>query len=352
MGLNFLPKILVINDDPCKCRLLTETLKSRGLSRCIHSASFDLAAAVRKRVRPDLILVDISGHPFKAVQTIACLRSKKPREDFLPILAVEVEDEDEARETVIEAGATDYVLKPLSPCELALRARNLLRARMLQLQVTVQREELEQRVEERTIQIQDAYEEALYMLAKAGEYRDDDTGSHAQRVGDLAREVAFHMDLPLDQVARIGQAALLHDLGKIGIPDAILLKPGKLSPEELETMKRHAEIGAEILANSRSEIFRLAEIIALTHHERWDGTGYLGMEGEAIPIVGRIVAVADVFDALVHARPYKPAWPTGQAIEEIKSLSGSAFDPKVVDAFLAVMAERQSIIDLELGIAS
>ncbi|HSZ13209.1 MAG TPA: HD-GYP domain-containing protein [Solirubrobacteraceae bacterium] len=199
---------------------------------------------------------------------------------------------------------------------------------------------LERKVVERTCELDDARAETLQLLAVAAEYRDDDTFQHAERVGVLSARIGLRLGLRSEQIRRLREAAPLHDVGKIAIPDRILLKPGRLTPEEHRVMEEHAALGARLLARSSSPVLQMAAVIAATHHEWWNGTGYpSGLAGERIPIVGRIVAVADVFDALTHARPYKPAWPVKQARARIERASGSQFDPRVVAAFLAVHAQ-------------
>ena len=198
----------------------------------------------------------------------------------------------------------------------------------------------ERRVEERTRELVDARAETLQRLATAAEYRDGDTFLHTERVGVTAAEIAARLGLAADQIGLLREAAPLHDVGKLAISDTILLKPGKLSTEEYEVMKTHAELGARLLSGSSSPVLQMATVIAASHHERWDGAGYpAGLAGKAIPRVGRIVAVADVFDALTHDRPYKPAWPVEQAIAEIERAAGSQFDPAVVAAFLAIQED-------------
>jgi HD-GYP domain-containing protein (c-di-GMP phosphodiesterase class II) len=190
-------------------------------------------------------------------------------------------------------------------------------------------------------EVEDARLETLQRLAMAAEYRDDDTLQHTERVGCLAAQVAERMGLPPEAVRLIRQAAPLHDVGKLGVSDTILLKPGRLTPEELELMKRHSAIGAAILAGSSSPVLQLGETIAHWHHERWDGSGYPdALSHEAIPISARIVAIADVFDALTHERPYKHAWATDDALDEITALRGRQFDPLVADAFLSLDHQR------------
>ncbi len=206
----------------------------------------------------------------------------------------------------------------------------------LHLQLRGQNALLESRVRERTRELEDAYFEMVDRLAAAAEFRDDDTGEHARRVGELSAVLARNLGLAGDEVELIRRAAPLHDVGKIGIPDHILLKPGTLIPEEFELMKTHVKVGAGILSEGKSDLLRLAEEIALTHHERWDGTGYpVGLKGEAIPLSGRIVAVADVFDAIISTRPYRKARSIEEAIEVIENGAGTQFDPRVVDALMA-----------------
>lgn len=203
---------------------------------------------------------------------------------------------------------------------------------------------LEVMIAERTRELDEARAETLRQLAIAAEYRDDETYQHTERVGHVAARLALGLGLPAGQVTLLRQAAPLHDVGKLAIPDAILLKPGKLTEEEFEVMKTHAELGARLLSSGSSPVLQMAATIAATHHERWDGTGYpKGLVGERIPLVGRIVAVADVFDALIHDRPYKPAWPVERAIAEIGRCAGSQFDPRVVSAFLALREELLSL---------
>ena len=196
---------------------------------------------------------------------------------------------------------------------------------------------LEHRVKARTADLEEAQLEILERLALAAEFRDDETGQHTQRVGRTAAILARALDLPSEQIKLIQGGAPLHDMGKLGIPDEILRKPGKLTVEEFEVMKTHTTIGAQILSGSRFPILQMAEEIALTHHERWDGTGYAGLAGERIPLSGRIVALADVFDALTNDRVYRKAMPLEEALAEIELQRGRHFDPEMVDAFLQII---------------
>jgi PAS domain S-box-containing protein/putative nucleotidyltransferase with HDIG domain len=208
---------------------------------------------------------------------------------------------------------------------------------------------LEKLVEERTRELDHARAETLRQLAIAAEYRDDETYQHTERVGHVASRLALELGLPAGQVTLLRHAAPLHDVGKLAIPDCILLKPGRLTPEEFDVMKTHAELGARLLSSGSSRVLQTAAVIAATHHERWDGAGYpKGLAGDAIPLVGRIVAVADVFDALTHDRPYKQAWPIERACAEIERSAGGQFDPRVVVAFRALRTDLDAVGD-ELG---
>ena len=201
---------------------------------------------------------------------------------------------------------------------------------------------LEAAVAERTRELEDARSKTLQRLALAAEYHDDDTFQHTERVGRTSAQIAARLGLEAEQIGFLRKAAPLHDVGKIGIPDRMLLKPGKLTAEEYEVVKTHAKLGAQLLQGSGSPVLQMATVIAESHHERWDGAGYPnGLSGEEIPLVGRIVAVADVFDALIQLRPYKPAWPVERAIAEMQRAAGSQFDPRVVAAFLAVQSDAE-----------
>jgi putative two-component system response regulator len=259
---------------------------------------------------------------------------------YLPILMLTGDLSPEARREALSRGAKDFVNKPFNPDEVLLRIRTLLETRFLYLQIQSQNQMLEAKVRDRTRELESAQIEIIERLAKAAEFRDDTTGQHTERVGQMAALLARELGLPDAQVMLIRRAAPLHDVGKIGIPDAILLKLGKLTTAEFELVKTHTTIGARILSGSRFALLRLAEEIAFSHHEHWDGAGYAGLVGDRIPLVGRIVTVADVFDALTQKRPYKAAWPVEEAVAEIDRQRGRQFDPDVVDAFLRVIAQQ------------
>jgi len=262
---------------------------------------------------------------------------------YLPIVILSGDLTPEARRDALSRGAKDFVNKPFQPDELLLRIKTLLETRFLYLEIQSQNQVLEAKVRERTRELVEAQIEIIERLAIAAEFRDDNTGQHTQRVAQMSALLARQLGLPDAQVSLIARAAPLHDVGKIGVPDTILLKIGKLTPAEFELVKQHTVIGARILSGGKFPLLRLAEDIAYSHHERWDGDGYAGLRKTDIPLAGRIVAVADVFDALTQQRPYKPAWPVGDAIAEIDRQRERQFDPGVVEAFLRVMASMPKV---------
>lgn len=329
-------RILVVDDQELNLRVLRQVLERAGLSRVVATQDPFAVAPLVAVHAPDLIVVDLHMPGMDGFEVMRELRPQLDAAGYLPILVLTADATDEARRRALEGGARDFLTKPIDPIEVILRTRNLLEARMLYLEVERRNADLEQRVRERTAQVEAARLETLDRLARTAEYRDDQTGRHVVRVGRVAAHVGRQLAMDEDAVRLLRLAAPLHDLGKIGIPDSILLAPRDLEPEEVEEMKLHTTIGSRILAGSSSTLLQLAERIAVTHHERWDGLGYHGLVGEEIPLASRIVALADVFDALTHRRPYKPAWPVDRAVEEIRRSRGTHFDPAVVDAFGAL----------------
>lgn len=333
----FQPRILVIDDEEDFYLLFRRELASAGYSDTAHVADPRGSIATFHAYQPDLVAVDLAMSFMDGFEVIRALRACVPDDEFLPILVLTGSDGRDVRTRALECGAMDYVTKSADFTETILRVGNLLQTRRLYCENRKQRQELEQRVRERTQELEDTQREILERLALAAEFRDDDTGEHTRRVGLLSEEIAKAAGLDPVYARRIGMAALLHDLGKIGVPDGILRKPGKLTAYEFENVKAHTWVGSQILGNSRVSLLQLAEEIALTHHERWDGAGYpSGLKGEEIPVAGRIVALADVFDALTHRRPYKTPWPLSRALLEIQKQSGHQFDPKIVEAFLSL----------------
>ena len=330
-------RILMVDDEEANIEILRRTLSRAGFWRLESTQDSREAASLYVRHRPDLILLDLHMPHMDGLQVLDTLR-EIAEATYLPILILSGDLTPEARRDALSRGAKDFVSKPFQPDELLLRIKTLLETRFLYLEIQSQNQVLEAKVRERTRELVEAQIEIIERLAIAAEFRDDNTGQHTQRVGQMSALLARQLGLPDAQVSLIARAAPLHDVGKIGVPDTILLKIGKLTPAEFELVKQHTVIGARILSGGKFPLLRLAEDIAYSHHERWDGEGYAGLRKTDIPLAGRIVAVADVFDALTQQRPYKPAWPVGDAIAEIDRQRERQFDPGVVEAFLRVMA--------------
>ena len=329
-------RILIVDDEPANVLLLQRLLERAGYTNLVTTTESAQVVALCTQSPPDLVLLDLH---MPAPDGFEVMRQLDPwlSANALPVIVLTADTTREVRQAALAGGAKDFLVKPLDTMEVLLRIRNQLETRFLQVELRRRTLALEQRVYDQHEDLDDARLEMLQRLARASEYRDDNTGEHTQRVGRTSALVARTLDLGEEDVELIGHAATLHDIGKIAVPDLILLKPGRLTGEEFELIKTHVRAGADMLSNSRSPMLQVAERIALTHHEWWDGSGYLaGMRGDEIPLAGRIVAIADVFDALTHDRPYKQAIPLDQALGEIRSLSGRQFDPQVVEAFEAL----------------
>lgn len=341
-----LAKVLIVDDQEYNISLLERILQRAGFKQ-LHSlmdplqilqelASFD----------PDIVLLDMHMPGMDGLQVLKLIREQTDPENYLPVLMLTADVTSEIKQQGLEAGVNDFLTKPYDRMEVILRINNLLKTRQLHIQIQKHRNTLEERVRERTEELQKAKIEILQLLGRAAEYRDDMTGEHTFRVGRLAGLIASRLGLPEERADMIRLAAPLHDIGKIGIPDEILLKPGRFEPHEFERMKAHTAIGANILEGSSFSLLQLAGIIARSHHEKWDGSGYPnGLKGEEIPLEARIVALADFYDALTHERPYKSAWTPQETIAEIKKQSGVHFDPIIVKVFLQLFDESMLIFE-------
>jgi putative two-component system response regulator len=294
------------------------------------------------RLDPDLVLLDVDGNDIDGPRVLARLRALEPDGLRLPVLAV-ARRADDVRHQMVVGGAQDVVAKPLDAGDVLTRVDRLLEDRRFHAVLAEENRLLDLRVQDRTRELEEARIELLERLALAAEFRDDDTHAHTERVGERAAELARALGRSDDEIELLRRAAPLHDIGKIGVSDAVLRKPARLTPEEFAHVETHTEIGARILDGSSLPVLQLGREIARTHHERWDGTGYPDhLSGNDIPLAGRIVSVADVFDALTHARPYKEPWSVEAATEEIARQRGRQFDPDVVDAFLDLV-EREVV---------
>jgi putative two-component system response regulator len=338
-------RLLIADDNAANVALLEQVLARAGYDDVLSTRDGASAAAMCSADKPDLVLLDLHMPGFSGFEVMAEIHELLEPPESLPVLVLTADVSRQVRHRALSAGARDFVNKPIDPTELLLRVGNLLRTRELQQQLENRNVLLDEAVRIRTGQLDQARLESLAVLATMAEYHDYATAHHTQRVGTIAALIAQSLNLPHQFVATLRDAALLHDVGKVGVSDHILLKPGRLTARERTMMMRHVEIGARMLGHARSPVLRAAAEICRTHHEHWDGSGYLaGLAGEQIPLSGRITAVADVFDALTHERPYKAAWGLDRALSEIVRQSGRQFDPRVVEAFKAI--ERSRLLDL------
>ncbi|QEF96956.1 Cyclic di-GMP phosphodiesterase response regulator RpfG [Stieleria maiorica] len=349
-------KIMIVDDEIANVMIAKKILSQAGHSDFETTTDSTLAMNLIHTREPDVVLLDINMPHVDGISILSQIRSVD-KFKRLPVLILTANTHSEVKLRCLELGATDFLIKPIDPMELAPRVRNALQSKMYHDQLFYHAAELEKIVMRRTKELEKSRREVIYCLARAAELRDNDTGNHVIRVGRYAGVIARNLGLPERFVDDLELAAQLHDVGKIAIPDAILLKPGKLEPEEYEiikghvkhgrqiikpfaahdaaTMRSHVQTGSEILADGTS-LMRLAASIAQTHHEKVDGTGYpIGLAGDDIPIEGRITAVADVFDALSSERPYKKAMPREKCFSILEEGRGTHFDSDVLDAFFA-----------------
>ncbi|MDR1079872.1 MAG: response regulator [Deltaproteobacteria bacterium] len=350
------PKVLVVDDEILNRKLIQAMLKPQGYEVVLAGDGVECLEKVRENP-PDLILLDIimpGMNGFEVVQEI----KKEERFAQIPIVMVTALQDVNDRVKALEVGADDFLSKPVDRMELRARVRSLLKVKAYNDHMINYRQELESEVRRRTLEIQEtnaklekAHEklrgaslETIFRLSRAAEFKDEDTGAHIISMSRISARLAKMCGLNPATVESILYASPMHDIGKIGIPDRILLKNGPLNDEEWTVMRMHTVFGGKILENSDIGFLRLGEVIALTHHEKFDGSGYpRGLKGREIPLAGRIVAVADVFDALMSRRPYKPAFTSDQASGIIAEGRGKHFDPDVVDIFLKDLPEILNI---------
>lgn len=338
-------KVVVLDDDPAVIRLLGRILERGGYKNVVTTTSPHEVIALCMADAPDLVVLDLHMPDMDGFSVLERIRELTPPDTYLPVLVVTGDMSPWTRQRALSSGANDFLTKPFDTPEVLLRVRNLLETRHMHRKLAEQNEKLEKAVRQRTAELDEARVEILERLAKAAEYRDDGTRRHTERVGIYAARLARALGLDETTVQTIRRAAPLHDLGKIGIPDYILLKPGPLTAEEAAVMRTHTTIGAQILSGSRVPTLVMAAEIALHHHERWDGSGYPhGLAGEDIPLAARIVAVADFYDALSHDRPYRRAWPVHEIIAELRRQAGRQFDPDVVAAFLDLIDHQRALV--------
>jgi len=339
-------RILVVDDEETNVHALTRILRAAGYVNVLWTTDPRTVASLYQKHDPDVILLDLHMPHLDGIGVLRQLRVIMRPQAYVPVLVLTGDYTPEARRRALSEGAKDFLTKPFEVDEVLLRIRNLLETRYLHREITTQNQLLEKRVRERTVELEGAYLDTLERLASAAEFRDDETGRHTERVGEVAALLGGALDMPEEDLFLIRRAAPLHDVGKIGIPDAILRKPGPLTGEEWEVMKTHADIGARILSGGRSRVVQMAEEIARYHHEQWNGEGYPhGVSGEAIPLSGRLVMVADVYDALTSDRVYREAWPTEMVLAYIREHAGQRFDPRV-----AALCDRPDVRGMLLDV--
>lgn len=341
--------VVVIDDAQVNLTLMAALLGKlpEVKARCFLEPGEALEHCLRED--PDLVIVDYMMPDMDGIEFIRRFRAE-PARSQTPLLMITADHEREVRYRALESGANDFLTKPVDRVEMTSRVRNMLSLRRGQVALQNHAQTLADEVRRATAEIFERERETLNKLARAAEFRDPETGAHILRMAHFSALIARTMELPAEFQESLLIAAPMHDVGKLGTPDHILLKPGKLTPEEFDIMKRHASIGYEILKDSASPYMQLAATIALSHHEKFYGSGYPnGLAGEDIPLVGRIVAVADVFDALTSERPYKPAWEVDRARAFLHDGRGAHFDPVCVDAMLdqwdEVLAIRERFRD-------
>ena len=343
--------VLAVDDELPNVKLLERMLSAKGFEHILSTQDPRQVLSLVRDNDVDLILLDINMPHMDGYQVMEQLKSEIP-DNLPPILVLTAQHAQDFRQRALDDGARDYVTKPFDADELFSRVKNLLEVHQANKYMSQQNAILDERVRQRTEALELAHErlhdsrlQVVRRLGRAAEYRDNETGLHIIRMSKMAALIAKAVGMTDAECDLLLNAAPMHDIGKIGIPDQVLLKPGKLEADEWAIMKTHAQIGADILAGDESPLLKMASEIALTHHEKWDGSGYPnGLKAENIPLVGRITALADVFDALTSERPYKKAWSVEDAVALIKEEKGKHFDPDLVDHFLNILS---SMVDIK-----
>jgi len=358
-------KIMIVDDEQLVIRVVRRFLASDGYTNFVTLTDPRKALETIEKEKPDVVLLDIMMPHITGLDLLK-VRQRTSLFQHIPFIILSANSENQTKREALQLGATEFLSKPVDPFDLVLRVQNALIVKRHHDHLENYAVELERQVRARTRQIERSREQIIHCLARAAEYRDNETGEHVIRVGKYCSAIAKQLGFGPDYCHQIGLAAQLHDVGKIGIPDSVLLNPGKLSREEFDIMKthcglgceimeplaelemdrikKHADMGGFIMDGVDSPMLELAATIARTHHEKWDGTGYPnGLAGDQIPIEGRITCVADVYDALCSERPYKPRFPIKKCLEIMLSERGTRFDPIVLDAFLDQISEIERI---------
>ncbi|MBL4760330.1 MAG: response regulator [Mariprofundaceae bacterium] len=340
-------KILIVDDNQTNIlllRRLIERMDGEHEAVCFTDSLQALDWCADKV--PDLLLIDYMMPELDGIEFIQQFRMLPACKD-IPVVMITADNNRDVRYKALEAGANDFLNKPIDKTEFLARTRSMLSLRKNQIQLANRAQWLAGEVHKATESLRQQEREALVILSKAAEYRDPETGAHIMRMSHYSKLIARQLGLSEAEQELILEASPMHDVGKVGTPDHILLKPGKLDFDEFVIMKQHADYGYEILNQGSSHLLKVAAEIAISHHEKYNGKGYPhGLKGEEIPLRGRIVAVADVFDALTSERPYKKAWPVEKAIALLTEESGEHFDPQCVEAFLSSLDQILEIMEL------
>jgi len=328
-------RVAIIDDSDINLTLLNALVNKLGGCEPILFQDSTKGLAWCSENSPDLIIVDYMMPEMDGIQFISRLRAVAGKQE-VSILMITANDDKDVRYEALQKGATDFLTKPVDRIEFSARVRNMLALADSRKKLSDKAAWLAAEVKKATTEVYAREQELLFRMSRAAEFRDPETGAHIQRMARYSELISIRLGRPEAEQQQLLQAAPMHDVGKLGIPDGILLKPGKLTPEEFDQMKQHAIIGYELLKDSNSSVLQIAATIAVSHHEKFDGSGYpYGVAGDAIPLFGRIVAVADVFDALTSVRPYKEAWSLERASAFLREGAGSHFDPACVEAFFA-----------------
>lgn len=331
--------ILIVDDNPANVALLEAVLEEEEYTNVFSTTDPFQVLPLYRDHQFDLILLDIRMPGMTGIEILKKLRTITS-DEFLPVIVLTAQTDPETRQRALEAGAKDFLTKPFENWEVLLRIKNTLETRLFYTRQVLRVDMLENAVLKRTREIRASQFEIVQRLGAAGELRDNETGAHVKRMSHMCELLAAKRGMGAEFSELLLYASTMHDVGKIGIPDSILLKPGKLSAEEWKVMQQHPVIGARIIGNYDSKMINLARDTALYHHEKWDGTGYPhGISGDAIPVAARIAAISDVFDALTSERPYKAAWPVDKAVAVLQEESGCHFEPIMVDLFIENLEE-------------
>ena len=336
-------KILVVDDNPINVQVVSTLLKKIGYRKLTLTTNPLEVSALHNKINFDVILLDIHMPLMNGFQLIDQLKKIKS-EHYLPILILTADNSTEVRRKALGCGAKDFLSKPFDSDEVQYRVRNIMQVSLLQKMLREQNEILEIKVQERTKQLEDTHVKLIQCLGRAAEYRDNETGMHVLRIGRMTQLLAARMGLSEAECRILAHASPMHDLGKIGIADSVLMNPGKLAPDEWKLMQQHTQIGGDIMRSVGGNLLDTAATIAETHHEKWDGSGYpKGLKGEEIPLITRITTVCDVFDALLSERPYKKPWTLDQAISYLVDNSNTHFDPRVIEQFICILPQMLDI---------